>query len=336
MKIGIVGLPNAGKSSLFNLLTKANAQVAKFPFTTIDRNVGMVMVRDERFDRIIEVLKPAKATPAAIEFVDIAGLIKGASRGEGLGNQFLSHIRDVDIIVHLLRCFEAADIPLGHSEMQIDPLRDYDIVRTELMLADLDLVERRLDKIKKKFEVKEEFDKLTKIKEFLAKGRVPQSTIPDLPLLTTKQEIIVLNLDEDGAFQTPIQGYRLSVKLEEDICDFDEKEKIELRANSKLEPGALYGLVKLCMEKLSVISFYTIKGEETRAWIIKKGTKVIDAAGMIHTDLKEGFIKAEILDFDGFVKDGGFTQAQHLGHTKIEGKEYVVKDGDIILIKFRI
>jgi len=333
MKIGIVGLPNAGKSSLFNLLTKANVQVAKFPFTTIDRNVGMVSIPDERFDRMVEIIKPSKATHAAIEFVDIAGLIKGASKGEGLGNQFLAHIRDVDLIVHLLRCFNALDIP--HSEQAIDPKKDYDIVRTELLLADLEIVERRIEKIKKKFECKEEFDKLGMIKQAISQGQVPQELIQDLPLLSTKPEIIVLNLDEDGEFKSEMPGFRVSVKLEEDILEFEEKDKNELRQEAGLENEGLSGLIKICLQRLSTIKFYTIKGEETRAWLIRKETKVVDAAGMIHTDLKEGFIKAEVLDYDSFLKSGDFVQAQHQGMTKIEGKEYIVRDGDIILIKFR-
>ncbi|MEO0216857.1 MAG: redox-regulated ATPase YchF [candidate division WOR-3 bacterium] len=333
MKIGIIGLPNVGKSSLFNLLTQANAQVAKFPFTTIERNVGVVIIPDERLDKIVEITRSPKKTYAHIDFVDIAGLIKGASKGEGLGNKFLSHIRDVDLVLHVLRCFSDPDIP--HTDIDIDPKRDYDIVRSELFLADLEMVERRLDKIKKKFEAKEEFEILTRIKSSLAKGENPQEEIADLPLLTTIPEIIVLNFDEEGKFKTDFQGYKISVRLEEDIKDFSEAEKKELRIEAGLEPNGITGLLKLCLKELSMITFFTIKGEESRAWLIESNTKVIDAAGKIHSDLKEGFIKAEILRYEDLLKAQSFASAHEKGLTRIEGKDYIVQDGDIVLIKFR-
>lgn len=334
MKIGIIGLPNIGKSSLFNLLTQANAQVANFPFTTIDRNVGMATIPDERLVKIVEMTKSPKMRFANIEFIDIAGLIKGAYKGDGLGNKFLAHIRDVHLIIHLLRCFTNPDIP--HTDSDIVPKRDYDIVRTELFLSDLEIVERRIEKIKKKAECKEELNKLNQIKDTINQGKIPDQTIADLPLLSTKPEIIVLNLDEEGKFQSGVDGYRFSAQLEQDILEFKEKEKEELRKDSGLDPRGLAGLVDLCLKQLSIKLFYTIKGEETRAWPVKDGTKMIDAAGMIHSDMKEGFIKAEVLSYDDFIKAEGFAQAQHLGLTKIEGREYRVKDGDIILIKFRI
>jgi len=334
LKIGIIGLPNVGKSSLFNLLTRANAQVAKFPFTTIERNVGVVIIPDERLDRIVEIIGSPKKTYAHIDFVDIAGLIKGASKGEGLGNKFLSHIRDVDLVLHILRAFPDPDIP--HIDTEINPRRDYEIVRSELFLADLEIVERRLDKIKKRYEAREEFETLLKIKSLLEKGEIPLEKIPDLPLLTTIPEIVVLNFDEDGKFNANWDGYKISVKLEEEIFDFSEPEKRELRSEAKLEPAGLKGLLQLCLTKLSVISFFTIKGEESRAWLIRSGTRVIDAAGKIHTDLKEGFIKAEILKYEDLLKTKNFAIAQSQGLTKIEGKEYIVQDGDIILIKFKV
>ncbi len=333
MKVGIVGLPNVGKSSLFNLLTKANAQVAKFPFTTIDRNVGIVNIPDERLEDIIRITKSPKYRFAGIEFCDIAGLIKDAHKGEGLGNKFLAHIRDVDLIVHLLRGFVDPDIP--HPDVEIVPRRDYEIVRTELFLSDLEIVERRIEKVKKKAECKEEFEQLNEIKTSLSAAKIPTIHLSDLPLLSTKPEIIVLNIDEDGKFKNDIDAYHLSVKLEEDILEFSEEEKLTLRKDAGLAPAGVAGFVKLIMEKLSIITFYTIKGEETRAWPIKAGTNALDAAGMIHTDLKEGFIKAEVLTYQDFMKAGGFAQAQHLGYTKIEGKDYTVRDGDIVLIKFR-
>ena len=334
MKIGIVGLPNVGKSSLFNLLTNAGAHVAKFPFTTIDRNVGMVSIPDERVEKIVDMTKSPRMKYAGIEFVDIAGLIKDAHKGEGLGNKFLSHIRDVDLILHLLRCFKAPDI--AHTSSELSPSDDYSVVRTELMLSDLEIIERRIDKMKKVAEVKEELLKTEKVKEDLEHGRIPSGPMPaDLPLLTTKPEIVVLNLDDEGKFRNGQEGYRVSVKLEEEITDFAEDEKIELRKEANLAVDGLGGLIKLCLDRLSIIVFYTMKGEETRAWPVSSGTKVIEAAGKIHTDMQKGFIKAEILTYDDFVKCGGFTEAQTHGCTKIEGKDYVLRDGDIVLIKFR-
>jgi small GTP-binding protein len=333
MKIGIIGLPNVGKSSLFNLLTKANAQVAKFPFTTIDRNVGMAVIPDERLPRIVEITRSPKVTYPAVEIVDIAGLIKGAAQGEGLGNKFLAHIRDVDLVLHVLRCFADPDIP--HTAETIDTRRDYEIVRAELFLSDLDIVERRVDKIKKKAECREEMTKLTRIIVRLGQGKIPEDRVPDLPLLSTIPEIVVLNLDEDGKFKDVPPGYRLSVKLEEDVVDFTESEKAGLRREANLEPTGHRGLVDQCLKALGIIIFYTIKGEETRGWPIRQGTKVIDAAGKIHTDLQEGFIKAEVLKCDDLVRSGGYAEAHHAGCTKIEGRDYVVQDGDVILVKFR-
>ncbi|MCK4941434.1 redox-regulated ATPase YchF [candidate division WOR-3 bacterium] len=334
MKIGIIGLPNVGKSSLFNLLTNAGAQVAKFPFTTIDRNVGMVSIPDERIEKIVEITKAPKMKYASIEFVDIAGLIKDAHKGEGLGNKFLSHIRDVDLVIHLLRCFADADV--AHTSSQLLPNDDYAIVRTELLLSDLEIVERRIEKIKKAVEFREELQGLQRVREELSMGKVPSHTYADVPMLSTKPEIIVLNLDDEGKFKDALDGYKISAKLEEEITAFNEDEKRELRKDAGVDPESLPGLIKLCLNKLTIIVFYTIKGEETRAWPVQEGTKVVDGAGKIHTDMQKGFIKAEVLTYNDFVKSGGFTEAQNLGLTKIEGKEYVLQDGDIILIKFRV
>lgn len=336
MRIGIVGLPNVGKSSMFNFLTQGHVQVAKFPFTTIDRNIGIVMIPDKRLEQIVAITKASKVKYAGIEIIDIAGLIKGASQGDGLGNKFLAHIRDVDLMIHVLRCFDDPDIP--HTESQLRPKSDYDIVRAELFLSDLGIVERRIDKIKKKAECQNELQVLQSIKEALNKGEVPVHIMQDLPLLSSKKELIVLNFDEDGKSQVDINGldaYRISIKLEEDIYDFSDEEKQELRKEAGLPLAGLAGLLQRCMKELSIILFYTIKGDETRAWLIKEGTSVFDAAGLIHTDIKEGFIKAEILDWQDFISLGGFGPAQQKGITRIEGREYIVKDGDIILIKFR-
>jgi GTP-binding protein YchF len=334
MKIGIIGLPNVGKSSLFNLLTSAGAQVAKFPFTTIDRNVGMVSIPDERIEKIVEITTAPKMRYASIEFVDIAGLIKDAHKGEGLGNKFLSHIRDVDLVIHLLRCFADADV--AHTSGQLSPDEDYAIVRTELLLSDLEIVERRIEKIRKVVEFREELQELERVREELSRGEVPSRTHPDVPVLSTKPEIVVLNLDDEGKFEDGMDGYKLSAKLEEEITDFSEDEKRELRKDAGVDQESLPGLIRLCLRKLAIITFYTIKGEETRAWLVQEGTKVIEGAGKIHTDMQKGFIKAEVLTYKNFIASGGFTEAQNLGLTKIEGKEYVLQDGDIILIRFRV
>ncbi len=333
MKIGIIGLPNVGKTSLFNLLTEAHAQVAKFPFTTIDRNVGMASIPDERLPRIVEITKSPRMKFASIEFIDVAGLIRGAAQGDGLGNKFLSHIRDVDLIIHVLRCFTEPDIP--HTDSDIVPKREYDIVRTELFLSDLAIVERRMTKIKKKAECRDDLEKLSAIKHSLSRGVVPDTVISDLPLLSVKQEMVLLNMDEDGKFKNEIEGYRLSIKLEEELLEFTEKEKEDFRKAAGLDPRGLSGLLELCLKNLSVIQFFTIKGEETRAWLIPSGTTVLNAAGKIHSDMKNGFIKAEVLHYNDFIKVHGFSQAQQAGLAKVEGKDYCVKDGDIVLIKFR-
>jgi hypothetical protein len=293
----------------------------------------MVHVPDERLDRIVEITKPSKMKYAQIEFVDIAGLIQGASQGDGLGNKFLAHIRDVDLILHVLRCFSSEDVP--HTDNKIVPRRDYDIVRTELLLSDLIITERRMDKIKKRVECKEEHTQLQAIRESLSQGAVPEITVPNLPLLSAKREIIVLNMDEEGDFTSDIDGYRISVKLEEDIVDFSDAERHELRIDAGVDERGLSGLIATCLQTLSIILFYTIKGEETRAWPVTKGTTMYDAAGMIHTDMKEGFIKAEVLGYADFLDAQGFPAAQHAGKTHVEGKDYFVQDGDIILIRFR-
>jgi ribosome-binding ATPase YchF (GTP1/OBG family) len=333
MRVGIIGLPNVGKSSLFNLLTSAHAHVANFPFTTIDRNVGMAPIQDQRLDAIAQITRSPKVTGAQIEFVDIAGLIEGASRGEGLGNTFLAHIRDVDMILHVVRCFHDPQIP--HVDAAFNPVHDYDIVRTELLLADLEIIERRMEKVEKKTECHDEYQHLFTVHEDLAQGKVPDHSFPDLPLITTKKEIVVLNLDENNEYTGNMKGYRLSVKMEEDIVDMSEAEKQELRTEIHAETAGINGLIERCYKSLSLIMFYTIKGDETKAWLLQKDSSVLEAAGRIHSDMEKGFIKAEVLPYRDFMKVKDFAAAQQAGMTKIEGKEYIVRDGDIILIKFR-
>ena len=334
MKIGIIGLPNAGKSSLFNLFTTAQAQVADFPFTTIDRNIGMAPVADTALMEIAGITKSAKVTRASLEVVDIAGLIHGASRGEGLGNTFLSHIRDVDLILHVVRCFEDPQVP--HIDAEILPKKDYEVVRSELFLSDLEMTERRMNKIKKRSECKEEYDLLYAIHAALEKGIVPSRLHQELPLITTKKEIVVLNLDENAGCTHPIAGYRISVRMEEDIKDMSTDEQQELRREINADISGAEGLLEQCCRELSLITFYTIKGDETRAWLLPGGSTVLTAAGKIHSDMEKGFIKAEVVTHSDFMVAKGFAGAQHSGKTRIEGKDYVVHDKDIILIKFRI
>lgn len=333
MKIGIIGLPNVGKSSLFNLLTQAQAQVANFPFTTIERNIGMAPIADDRLVEISSITQSPKTTYAQIEFVDIAGLIKGASEGEGLGNTFLSHIRDVDLILHVLRCFKDTSVP--HTYTDISPQRDYEVVKAELFLADLEIVERRLRKIEKKAESRVELVQLKDIHETLTKGHLPDKPMSGIPLITVKKEIEVLNLDENTRLTLDIPGFKISIRMEEDIAEMTESEKRELRIDIGADPGGPAGLIDCCLKDLALITFYTVKGDETRAWLLPTGATALDAAGKIHKDMQEGFIKAEVVTYNDFVAAKGFSRAQHTGKTRIEGKEYIVQDGDIILIKFR-
>ncbi|MEO0226085.1 MAG: redox-regulated ATPase YchF [candidate division WOR-3 bacterium] len=339
MKVGIIGLPNCGKSSLFNLLTQARAPVGLYPFTTIDKNIGIVAVKDERLERLAQITNPQKKTPATIQFVDIAGLVKGASTGEGLGNKFLAHIREVNLMLHLVRVFDHPNIP--HIYGSIDPRRDYEIVEYELFMADLEMIERRLDRIKKKVEAREEIEILERVKGLIVQGQkpdpaeIPLKILLELPLLVIKPEEVVLNFPSDGRVETNLKGYALSVGLEEEILDFPETEKRELRESLKLNPDGIEGLIEICFRRLDLIRFYTIKGEETRAWAIKRGTTALEAAGQIHSDLRDGFIRAEVVNVDELIAAGNFASAVKSGKAKVEGREYEVKDGDVLLIKFR-
>ncbi len=339
MKVGIVGLPNVGKSSLFNTLTQTHAPVGIYPFTTIDKNIGIVSIPDEKLNQLAKITKHQKVTMATIQFCDIAGLVKGASKGEGLGNKFLSHIREVNLILHLVRAFDDPLIP--HIYASIDPKRDYEIVVYELIMADLELLDRRYDKIKKKTEAREEVTVLEKTMEHLNQGQRPLATdIPawittNLPLLTIKPEIIVLNFGSDGLKPANLNGYSVSIKMEEEIRDFSPAEKKELRLSLNLNPNGIDGLIEECFNRLNLIRFYTIKGEETKAWTITRGAKAIEAAGEIHSDLRDGFIKAEVTNADDLIEAGDFPQAVKKGKVRVEGRDYEVKDSDVLLIKFR-
>uniref|UniRef100_A0A7C6A8N2 Redox-regulated ATPase YchF n=1 Tax=candidate division WOR-3 bacterium TaxID=2052148 RepID=A0A7C6A8N2_UNCW3 len=353
MRIGIVGLPNVGKSSLFNLLTKANAKVDLYPFTTIEKNVGIVQVPDARLQKIGELLKPPKLTFATIEFVDIAGLVKGASKGEGLGNKFLSHIRESSLLLHLLRSFNDSTIP--HIYGTVDPERDMEIVNTELAIADLEVVERNLSKLVKMSETEQgcassaRLSALEKVKSALNSGFEPPSLTPeereaikDLGLFIVKPMVYALNCSDAEVFDiakmpklSKRDVFTFSQTLEEAMEGFLEEEKREARIELNLAPEGPVGIVKRCFDCLNLICFYTVKGDESRAWSIPKGTKIVDAAGKIHSDFAQGFIKAEVVSFDDLVESGDFHLAKEQGKVRVEGKNYEVKDGDVILIKFR-
>jgi len=349
MKVGIVGLPNVGKSSLFNLLTAGSARVDLYPFTTIEQNVGVVLVPDERLDRIATILKPEKATPAHVDFVDIAGLVKGASTGEGLGNKFLGHIREADLILHLVRAFSAGNIP--HVFDTVDPDRDVAVVETELSVADLAIVEKRLERVRKEPKTPEQqllLDTLEKLNTALAKGERPvlrpeESRVTrELGLIQTKPVIYAVNCSDTepaDPSRFPATAARTSLlfsaALETCMSDFTEPDRVELRRSLNLAPEGPSGIVTRCFEALRLIRFYTVKGTESRAWAAPVGTTALDAAFLIHTDIGNGFIKAEVVNYRDLAGCGDFHVCRDTGHVKVEGKTYVVQDGDVLLIKFR-
>lgn len=350
MKIGVIGLPNVGKTSLFNILTGAGARVDLFPFTTIEKNVGVVTVPDPRLEEIARVLKPRKVTPAHIDFVDIAGLVRGASQGEGLGNRFLAHIRETDLILHLLRSFTNPDIP--HVLDTIDPERDREIVENELAIADLQVVEKRLDSCRKEPRSPERDTLLTALEKLqlaLSRGfAAPELTADErravrgLNLFVLKPVVYCLNTSDSESLD-PARFPRLAARnfisfsaaLENAITDMPESERRELRASLNLTPEGPTALVTTCFTTLNLIRFYTVKGEESRAWSAPHGTTALTAAYMIHTDIGDGFIKAEVVRCDDLITLGGFHQAQTAGKVKIEGKNYPIQDGDVLLIRFK-
>jgi GTP-binding protein YchF len=364
LKLGIVGLPNVGKSTLFNAITNAGAQSANYPFCTIDPNIGVVSVPDERLDRLTEMYKPAKTTHAVIEFVDIAGLVKGASKGEGLGNKFLANIREVDAIAHVVRCFENDDVV--HVEGSIDPLRDIETVNLELVFSDMEMLERRIDKTAKMLKgdksLQAEYDFMKMVYETLEQGRPARSAectpeqeemLASVALLTKKPVIYVANLSEadftgnlnenphykkvcELAASEKAEVLPICAQIEADMADMEDEEKKLFLAELGLESSGLDRLIKSSYRLLGLISFLTAGAPEVRAWTITRGTKAPQAAGKIHSDFERGFIRAEVISYDELMAAGSMAAAKENGLVRSEGKEYVMKDGDIVLFRFNV
>lgn len=365
MKLGIVGLPNVGKSTLFNSLTKAGAESANYPFCTIDPNVGIVSVPDERLRLLGDMYHSKKVTPAVIEFVDIAGLVKGASKGEGLGNQFLSNIREVDAIVHVVRCFEDSNVV--HVDGSVNPLRDIETINLELIFSDIEILERRIAKVAKGARMDKTLAKelalLERIKEHLESGKMAKSLeIEDedelalfrsYNLLTSKPVIYAANVAEDdladdGAANAGVLAVRefagaeksevfvICAQIEQEIAELDEDEKSMFLEDLGIEKSGLDKLIAASYHILGLMSFLTAGEDETRAWTIKIGTKAPQAAGKIHTDFERGFIKAEVVNYKDLLEQGSLAAAREKGLVGMEGKEYIVKDGDVILFRFNV
>ena len=365
MKLGIVGLPNVGKSTLFNSLTKAGAESANYPFCTIDPNVGVVAVPDPRLKLLTDLYHSEKTTPAVIEFVDIAGLVKGASKGEGLGNQFLSNIREVDAIVHVVRCFE--DPNVIHVDGSVDPLRDTETINLELIFSDIEILERRIAKMGKgavsNKALAKEVAILKAVKEHLENGKLAKTYEPadedeaafiaSLNLLTWKPVIFAANVGEDdladdGASNPYVQSVRsfaaennsevfvICAQIEQEIAELDDDEKRMFLEDLGLKESGLEKLIAASYRILGLISYLTAGEKETRAWTIKVGTKAPQAAGKIHSDFERGFIKAEVVNYQDLLDCGSYTAAKEKGLVRIEGKDYVVKDGDVVLFRFNV
>jgi len=364
MKLGIVGLPNVGKSTLFNAITKAGAESANYPFCTIDPNIGIVSVPDERLDRLAEIYHPKKVVHTAIEFVDIAGLVKGASKGEGLGNKFLSHIREVDAIIHVVRCFEDSNIV--HVDGSIGPARDIETINLELIFADLEMLEKRIDKVKKQAKsgdkkYYEELEFLEKIQKHLESNQPVRSMdmddeskkyVEQLFLLTSKPMLYFANVSEEDinnpennpffkelvscANKEQAEVMVICARIEEEIAQLEDDEKNMFLTELGLNESGLDRLIKASYKLLGLISFLTAGEPEVRAWTIRKGTKAPQAAGKIHSDFERGFIRAEVVAYDDLIKAGSYNNAKEQGLVRSEGKEYVMKDGDVVLFRFNV